>query len=161
MSATLPCCSQNKTFKCQKVSYHHVKCFPRLLHISRLFVFLLSSYDFANSNLNDEFLNKMNPHHVPDVVSIGSIPFNGLGRIETGYGSFVSLSCTAPYWWAPLLQLVELVGITWEWEKNLCYTHAVGSNSTGRQHWILCWRNNVRACLFRFWLRRATTGQRE
>lgn len=25
-------------------------------------------FDFANSNVNDEYLNKMNPHHVPDVV---------------------------------------------------------------------------------------------
>ncbi|KAK3513565.1 hypothetical protein QTP70_019457 [Hemibagrus guttatus] len=31
---------------------------------------LVLGYDFANSNLNDEFLNKMNPHHVPDVVLI-------------------------------------------------------------------------------------------
>ncbi len=31
-----------------------------------LFFFL--SFDFANANINDEFLNKMNPHHVPDVV---------------------------------------------------------------------------------------------
>uniref|UniRef100_A0A8C9R518 60S ribosomal export protein NMD3 n=3 Tax=Scleropages formosus TaxID=113540 RepID=A0A8C9R518_SCLFO len=27
-------------------------------------------FDFANANINDEFLNKMNPHHVPDVVLI-------------------------------------------------------------------------------------------
>lgn len=26
-------------------------------------------FDFANSNINDENLNKMNPHHIPDVVS--------------------------------------------------------------------------------------------
>ncbi|XP_016308139.1 60S ribosomal export protein NMD3-like [Sinocyclocheilus anshuiensis] len=25
-------------------------------------------FDFTNANINDEFLNKMNPHHVPDVV---------------------------------------------------------------------------------------------
>lgn len=30
--------------------------------------FFPNRYDFANSNVNDEFLNKMNPHHVPDVV---------------------------------------------------------------------------------------------
>lgn len=29
---------------------------------------VLDRYDFANSNVNDEYLNKMNPHHVPDVV---------------------------------------------------------------------------------------------
>lgn len=29
---------------------------------------LLDRFDFANSNINDEYLNKMNPHHVPDVV---------------------------------------------------------------------------------------------
>lgn len=27
-----------------------------------------SRFDFANSNVNDEYLNKMNPHHLPDVV---------------------------------------------------------------------------------------------
>ncbi|KAJ8368786.1 hypothetical protein SKAU_G00088140 [Synaphobranchus kaupii] len=31
---------------------------------------LVLGFDFANSNINDEFLNKMNPHHVPDVVLI-------------------------------------------------------------------------------------------
>lgn len=30
----------------------------------------LRRFDFANSNVNDENLNKMNPHHVPDVVSL-------------------------------------------------------------------------------------------
>lgn len=30
----------------------------------------LCRFDFANSNINDENLNKMNPHHVPDVVSL-------------------------------------------------------------------------------------------
>lgn len=29
----------------------------------------LRRFDFANSNINDENLNKMNPHHIPDVVS--------------------------------------------------------------------------------------------
>lgn len=29
-------------------------------------------FDFANSNVNDENLNKMNPHHVPDVVRLDS-----------------------------------------------------------------------------------------
>ncbi|TRY89070.1 hypothetical protein DNTS_009795 [Danionella cerebrum] len=32
--------------------------------------FHCKTFDFANSNINDEFLNKMNPHHVPDVVLI-------------------------------------------------------------------------------------------
>ncbi|RXM95911.1 60S ribosomal export protein NMD3 [Acipenser ruthenus] len=27
-------------------------------------------FDLANSNVNDEFVNKMNPHHIPDVVLI-------------------------------------------------------------------------------------------
>lgn len=31
-------------------------------------------FDFANSNINDEHLNKMNPHHVPDVVRHVSAP---------------------------------------------------------------------------------------
>ncbi|TMS07286.1 60S ribosomal export protein NMD3 [Larimichthys crocea] len=31
---------------------------------------LVLGFDFANSNVNDEYLNKMNPHHVPDVVLI-------------------------------------------------------------------------------------------
>uniref|UniRef100_A0A7N8WSX3 60S ribosomal export protein NMD3 n=1 Tax=Mastacembelus armatus TaxID=205130 RepID=A0A7N8WSX3_9TELE len=31
---------------------------------------LVLGFDFANSNINDEYLNKMNPHHVPDVVLI-------------------------------------------------------------------------------------------
>uniref|UniRef100_A0AAY4E939 60S ribosomal export protein NMD3 n=1 Tax=Denticeps clupeoides TaxID=299321 RepID=A0AAY4E939_9TELE len=31
---------------------------------------LVFGFDFANANINDEFLNKMNPHHVPDVVLI-------------------------------------------------------------------------------------------
>ncbi|KAM6961479.1 60S ribosomal export protein NMD3 [Aplochiton taeniatus] len=31
---------------------------------------LVQGFDFANSNVNDEYLNKMNPHHVPDVVLI-------------------------------------------------------------------------------------------
>uniref|UniRef100_A0AAQ4P131 60S ribosomal export protein NMD3 n=1 Tax=Gasterosteus aculeatus aculeatus TaxID=481459 RepID=A0AAQ4P131_GASAC len=31
---------------------------------------LVLGFDFANSNVNDENLNKMNPHHVPDVVLI-------------------------------------------------------------------------------------------
>lgn len=30
----------------------------------------LRRFDFANSNVNDENLDKMNPHHVPDVVSL-------------------------------------------------------------------------------------------
>uniref|UniRef100_A0A671NV83 60S ribosomal export protein NMD3 n=1 Tax=Sinocyclocheilus anshuiensis TaxID=1608454 RepID=A0A671NV83_9TELE len=29
---------------------------------------LVLGFDFTNANINDEFLNKMNPHHVPDVV---------------------------------------------------------------------------------------------
>ncbi|CDQ99153.1 unnamed protein product [Oncorhynchus mykiss] len=29
---------------------------------------LVQGFDFANSNVNDEFLNKMNPSHIPDVV---------------------------------------------------------------------------------------------
>ncbi len=32
--------------------------------------FFYLSFDFANANINDEFLNKMNPHHVPDVVRL-------------------------------------------------------------------------------------------
>lgn len=32
------------------------------------FTFVLCRFDFANSNINDDNLNKMNPHHVPDVV---------------------------------------------------------------------------------------------
>ncbi|KAI4888600.1 hypothetical protein NFI96_021752 [Prochilodus magdalenae] len=35
---------------------------------------LVLGYDFANSNINDEFLNKMNPHHIPDVVRAASNP---------------------------------------------------------------------------------------
>ncbi|CDQ78929.1 unnamed protein product [Oncorhynchus mykiss] len=31
---------------------------------------LVQGFDFANSNVNDEFLNKMNPSHIPDVVLI-------------------------------------------------------------------------------------------
>ncbi|CAJ0934540.1 unnamed protein product, partial [Ranitomeya imitator] len=31
---------------------------------------LVQGFDLANCNLNDEFINKMNPHHVPDVVLI-------------------------------------------------------------------------------------------
>lgn len=38
-----------------------------LIHCVTCFCFYLS-FDFANANINDEFLNKMNPHHVPDVV---------------------------------------------------------------------------------------------
>lgn len=34
---------------------------------------LLDRFDFANSNINDEYLNKMNPHHVPDVVRCPSL----------------------------------------------------------------------------------------
>lgn len=30
-------------------------------------------FDFANSNVNDEYLNKMNPHHIPDVVTLNFI----------------------------------------------------------------------------------------
>lgn len=50
------------------------------------------SFDFANSNVNDEHLNKMNPHHVPDVVRLlsasslvyspgGPISFSSLFRV--------------------------------------------------------------------------------
>ncbi|XP_066565468.1 60S ribosomal export protein NMD3 [Amia ocellicauda] len=31
---------------------------------------LVLGFDLANANVNDEFVNKMNPHHVPDVVLI-------------------------------------------------------------------------------------------
>ncbi|MGH0148638.1 UNVERIFIED_CONTAM: hypothetical protein FKN15_033802 [Acipenser sinensis] len=31
---------------------------------------LVLGFDLANSNVNDEFVNKMNPHHIPDVVLI-------------------------------------------------------------------------------------------
>ncbi|XP_023870122.2 60S ribosomal export protein NMD3 isoform X1 [Salvelinus sp. IW2-2015] len=31
---------------------------------------MVQGFDFANSNVNDEFLNKMNPSHIPDVVLI-------------------------------------------------------------------------------------------
>uniref|UniRef100_A0A8C7UL65 60S ribosomal export protein NMD3 n=1 Tax=Oncorhynchus mykiss TaxID=8022 RepID=A0A8C7UL65_ONCMY len=31
---------------------------------------LVQGFDFANSNVNDEFLNKMSPSHIPDVVLI-------------------------------------------------------------------------------------------
>lgn len=33
-------------------------------------------FDFANSNINDEYLNKMNPHHVPDVVRLSCTSLN-------------------------------------------------------------------------------------
>lgn len=40
------------------------------LTFSGTFPSLLNRFDFANSNINDEYLNKMNPHHVPDVVRL-------------------------------------------------------------------------------------------
>uniref|UniRef100_A0A671M2F3 60S ribosomal export protein NMD3 n=1 Tax=Sinocyclocheilus anshuiensis TaxID=1608454 RepID=A0A671M2F3_9TELE len=41
-----------------------------MLILTCFFFFFYLSFDFANANINDEFLNKMNPHHVPDVVLI-------------------------------------------------------------------------------------------
>lgn len=43
----------------------------------------LCRFDFANSNVNDENLNKMNPHHVPDVVSLCGASGNFLSLTNT------------------------------------------------------------------------------
>uniref|UniRef100_A0A8C2HUI2 60S ribosomal export protein NMD3 n=1 Tax=Cyprinus carpio TaxID=7962 RepID=A0A8C2HUI2_CYPCA len=48
-------------------SSHQYHCRTFLGHLLNIGDLVLG-FDFANANINDEFLNKMNPHHVPDVV---------------------------------------------------------------------------------------------
>ncbi|XP_051521138.1 60S ribosomal export protein NMD3 isoform X1 [Myxocyprinus asiaticus] len=56
-----------KTSEMNSSHQYHCKTFlGHLLNIGDLVL----GFDFANANINDEFLNKMNPHHVPDVVLI-------------------------------------------------------------------------------------------
>uniref|UniRef100_A0A4W4FMS6 60S ribosomal export protein NMD3 n=1 Tax=Electrophorus electricus TaxID=8005 RepID=A0A4W4FMS6_ELEEL len=56
-----------KTSEMDTSQQYHCRTFlGHLLNIGDLAL----GYDFANANINDEFLNKMNPHHVPDVVLI-------------------------------------------------------------------------------------------
>uniref|UniRef100_A0A8C2JHG1 60S ribosomal export protein NMD3 n=1 Tax=Cyprinus carpio TaxID=7962 RepID=A0A8C2JHG1_CYPCA len=50
-------------------SSHQYHCRTFLGHLLNIGDLVLG-FDFANANINDEFLNKMNPHHVPDVVLI-------------------------------------------------------------------------------------------
>lgn len=50
-------------------SGHQYHCRTFLGHLLNIGDLVLG-FDFANANINDEFLNKMNPHHVPDVVLI-------------------------------------------------------------------------------------------
>uniref|UniRef100_A0A9J8D806 60S ribosomal export protein NMD3 n=1 Tax=Cyprinus carpio carpio TaxID=630221 RepID=A0A9J8D806_CYPCA len=47
-------------------SSHQYHCRTFLGHLLNIGDLVLG-FDFANANINDEFLNKMNPHHVPDV----------------------------------------------------------------------------------------------
>lgn len=56
-----------KTSEMNTSQQYHCRTFlGHLLNIGDLVL----GFDFANSNINDEYLNKMNPHHVPDVVLI-------------------------------------------------------------------------------------------
>uniref|UniRef100_A0A3B5LXA5 60S ribosomal export protein NMD3 n=1 Tax=Xiphophorus couchianus TaxID=32473 RepID=A0A3B5LXA5_9TELE len=56
-----------KTSEMDSSQQYHCRTFlGHLLNIGDL----VMGYDFANSNINDEYLNKMNPHHLPDVVLI-------------------------------------------------------------------------------------------
>ncbi|KAG7215608.1 hypothetical protein INR49_022134 [Caranx melampygus] len=56
-----------KTSEMDTSQQYHCRTFlGHLLNIGDL----VMGFDFANSNVNDEYLNKMNPHHVPDVVLI-------------------------------------------------------------------------------------------
>ncbi|KAL4647647.1 60S ribosomal export protein NMD3 isoform X1 [Arapaima gigas] len=56
-----------KTSEMNTSQQYHCRTFlGHLLNIGDLVL----GFDFANANINDEFLNKMNPHHVPDVVLI-------------------------------------------------------------------------------------------
>uniref|UniRef100_A0A673BBE1 60S ribosomal export protein NMD3 n=1 Tax=Sphaeramia orbicularis TaxID=375764 RepID=A0A673BBE1_9TELE len=56
-----------KTSEMDTSQQYHCRTFlGHLLNIGDLVL----GFDFANSNINDEFLNKMNPHYVPDVVII-------------------------------------------------------------------------------------------
>lgn len=56
-----------KTSEMDTSQQYHCRTFlGHLLNIGDL----VMGFDFANSNVNDEYLNKMNPHHIPDVVLI-------------------------------------------------------------------------------------------
>ncbi|XP_067307619.1 60S ribosomal export protein NMD3 [Pseudorasbora parva] len=56
-----------KTSEMDSGQQYHCRTFlGHLLNIGDLVL----GFDFANANINDEFLNKMNPHHIPDVVLI-------------------------------------------------------------------------------------------
>uniref|UniRef100_A0A8D3ANT6 60S ribosomal export protein NMD3 n=1 Tax=Scophthalmus maximus TaxID=52904 RepID=A0A8D3ANT6_SCOMX len=56
-----------KTSEMDTSQQYHCRTFlGHLLNIGDL----VMGFDFANSNINDEHLNKMNPHHLPDVVLI-------------------------------------------------------------------------------------------
>ncbi|XP_073673937.1 60S ribosomal export protein NMD3 isoform X1 [Garra rufa] len=50
-------------------SSHQYHCRTFLGHLLNIGDLVLG-FDFANANINDEYLNKINPHHVPDVVLI-------------------------------------------------------------------------------------------
>uniref|UniRef100_A0A8C4ZB72 60S ribosomal export protein NMD3 n=1 Tax=Gadus morhua TaxID=8049 RepID=A0A8C4ZB72_GADMO len=56
-----------KTSELDTSQQYHCRTFlGHLLNIGDLVL----GFDFANSNVNDDYLNKMNPNHVPDVVLI-------------------------------------------------------------------------------------------
>lgn len=63
-------CSTSETW-CWGEHEYHYRIGQTPLHAIKD-TFNLNRFDFANSNINDEYLNKMNPHHIPDVVRIVS-----------------------------------------------------------------------------------------
>lgn len=60
-------------------------------------LFLYLSFDFANANINDEFLNKMNPHHVPDVVRPSSLFITCTCALQEQYKYSSPKKCFKPF----------------------------------------------------------------
>lgn len=191
MSTMLLCCSQNtilhgdflslpvfqNNYILYKVSDFIKLSFPRLPHTHTSYLFVVtcfSSYDFANSNLNDEFLNKMNPHRVPDVVRIRSVVSREPGRTWWWLVCKFKLCCPLPMRskTQELNKHLPFLTLKWRSTKNnnlenrarFCHTSAIGAN---KDFWIFVFLFVLKECWtpvlvsFRFWLRRATTGQRE
>lgn len=158
-----------------------------LSHLHVICLLLLSSYDFANSNLNDEFLNKMNPHHVPDVVRISSVPYNGLKRTRKNLRMRRFVRLTRKFKsYCPLLmsstteKRFRLTSFSCFLNKTLLWisvmrgepgsalqTHSdqnLPEKISEKNFFFFFFALEVwHPCLFsfRFWLRSATTGQRE
>lgn len=63
-------CSTSETWCWGEREHHHR--FGQIPVLAIEDTLNLNRFDFANSNINDEHLNKMNPHHIPDVVRIVS-----------------------------------------------------------------------------------------